>query len=108
MRTIWRYTIPCDGKPHEYTLSYGPFHVALSQETMDEIDFWAEHSDEVNPFTLKLQVVGTGQPLPDSALWLGTTQRNRAGEVWHLVQLATPDGELGDLGYIGVVRFSGE
>jgi len=90
VRTIRKYTIPADGKPHDYELSCVP--IAVANGTLrDEVDFWEDHDDSEETWTVRLQVVTTGEELPGVALWLGTTPE-RYGTVRHLVQIPVEGG----------------
>lgn len=92
MRSIYRYTITADGQPHDYELCYDPLPMLGLTEVRGMLDFWVEHDPARETYQVRLQIVGTGRTLPDRALWIATAQRNRWGEVAHLVQLP-PEGE---------------
>ena len=85
-RTVYRYTIPVDDQSHVIRLTGDPLHVA-NGATLDEVEFWAEHDDEALEYPAAFQVVGTGQPLPEGAVYAGSAPRTREGLVWHLYRL---------------------
>ena len=85
-RQIFRYTVPVDDQPHVIHLTGDPLHVA-NGVTLDEVEFWAEHDMDAPEYPAAFQVVGTGHPLPDGALYVGTAPRTREGLVWHLYRL---------------------
>jgi hypothetical protein len=93
-RRMLRYQLSVDDQPHTIELKAGAsvFIAAHSQSGPAYVDFWAEGElDEhatagpVEPRTF--QVFGTGQPLPDGAVWRATTARSPEGLVWHLMEL---------------------
>ena len=69
---------PFDDRPHVIDLTSDPLHVA-NGTTLDEVDFWSEHDMDAPEYPAAFQVVGTGQPLPDGALYVGTAPRTRRG-----------------------------
>jgi hypothetical protein len=85
-RQIFRYTVPVDDQAHVIHLTSDPLHVA-NGGTLDEVEFWAEHDMDALEYPAVFQVVGTGQPLPDGARYVGTCPRTREGIVWHLYRL---------------------
>ena len=85
-RQVFRYTVPVDGQPHVIHLTSDPLHVA-NGVTLDEVEFWAEHDMGAPEYPAAFQVVGTGHPLPDGALYVGTAPRTREGLVWHLFRV---------------------
>ena len=85
-RQVFRYTVPVDDRPHVIHLTSDPLHVA-NGVTLDEVEFWAEHDMDAPEYPAAFQVAGTGQPLPDGALYVGTAPRTREGLVWHLYRL---------------------
>lgn len=89
-RKMYRYTIPVDAQPHVVQLTNEPLHVD-SGATIDEVDFWAEHDEGALEYPAAFQVAGTGHPLPDEAVYVGTCPRVR-GLVWHLYRLPVPGG----------------
>lgn len=90
MRTILRYEIPCDGKPHAFQLCYDPIYVSASP-FRDQLYFWAEHDDDVETYAALMQVFPTGDPLPENYLWLGSVIKGSIGEAWHLIMLPPPE-----------------
>ena len=78
-RQVFRYTVPVDDQPHVIHLTNGA--------TLDEVEFWAEHVMDAPEYPATFQVVGTGHPVPDGALYVGTCPRVH-GLVWHLYRLA--------------------
>lgn len=84
-RQVFRYTVPVDDQPHTFDLTNDPLHVA-NGAMLDEVEFWAEHDMDAPEYPAVFQVVGTGQPLPDGAVHVGTCPRIH-GLVWHLYRL---------------------
>jgi hypothetical protein len=87
-RRMFRYTVPVDDKPHEFALTGDPVAVAAPQ--LELVEFWAEFGIDVWPTDRLFQVFGTGHPLPDGAVWVGTCPRIH-GLVWHLYELTVPE-----------------
>ncbi|MGP3914351.1 DUF7352 domain-containing protein [Nonomuraea sp. 10N515B] len=93
-KTVLRYEVPIDGRPHTFKLTYGPHKVATKRigvahaNVTHRVEFWVEHEDRdgVTAVERTFQVFGTGQPIPASAMWCGTTER-LDGLVWHLYEL---------------------
>lgn len=91
-KTIYRYTIPIDDKPHTIKLHSWPnsnFEAVLGHNiNSNHVEFWAEHflyiSEEV--FDLTFQVYGTGHAIPREAIYLGTCPRV-LGLVFHVYML---------------------
>ena len=86
MRKIYRHVVPVDDRTHTYHIVGDILHVANGR-TMDEVEFWAGW-DNQKPFRdVTVQVFGTGQPVPDDAVYVGTAPRTREGLVWHLFEV---------------------
>jgi hypothetical protein len=100
-RRMLRYTVSVDGWPHMLTIGGDPVHVAADGKSDgpgggSDVEFWAE-GDMGDGFEKlgdgwterTFQVFGTGQPLPDGAVWRGTTDRTPEGLIWHLYELVS-------------------
>lgn len=90
MRSMQRYQIDIDGRPHKFRLYFDPIHVAPGI-LRDQLFFWAEQDDELEEHDVLLQVVPTGVLYPGRSLWLGSVVRKHADEAWHLIELP-PEG----------------
>jgi hypothetical protein len=88
-RRMFRYTVPVDDKAHEFALTSDPVAVAAPQ--VEVVEFWAEHDEDEGAGAPRrvFQVFGTGHPLPEGAVWVGTCPRIH-GLVWHLYELTGP------------------
>lgn len=100
-RRVYRYVVPTDDKPHLVWLSTGcePLAVdAVFREGRQHVEFWAENRDGSPTVGWSLQVFATGQQIPDTAHWWGTTRRDSIGGVWHLFDVGHPTepGEVPD------------
>jgi hypothetical protein len=84
MRTIYRYVVPVDDQVHEHKLTSAPMCVANGPHEPRDVEFWAEHDDELPEWNVPFQVVGTGHAVPDGASYVGSAPRTREGLVWHL------------------------
>ena len=89
MRSIRRYTIAADGKPHTFKLCYDPLYASRGL-MRDELYFWAEHDDDTGEFDTQLMVTGDGAQIPPNSLWIASVETGVAGSVWHLLQLGPP------------------
>lgn len=100
MRRILRYEIDVNDEPQRH-LIHGEVRKVAATYREDGgrlrpvVEFWAEDIQPTPDGELlqrTFQVVGTGHPLPEGAVWRGTTDRTREGFVWHLYEL-TGEGE---------------
>lgn len=84
MSAIYRYTVPVDDLRHRIRLFGEIVHVGGRR--MDEVEFWALHSEGGDSVERVFLVVGTGHPLPlDLVRVVGT---HVAGALaWHLVEV---------------------
>jgi hypothetical protein len=83
-KTIYRYEVPIDDRPHRVHLSNDPVSVAIVGH--DYMEFWAEN-DGGRGRERTFQVYRTGHIVPDSARYVGTGQRTSLGLVFHLYEL---------------------
>lgn len=88
MRSVYRYEVPIDGQRHSFELIGDPLAVAMVPTATRQavVEFWSEFEDERSVKTRWFQVFGTGQAIPDDAVWRGTTARLN-GLVWHLYEV---------------------
>jgi len=89
VRRMFRYTVPRDHTAWTFDLTSDPVHVD-NGSTLDEVDFWAEHTDGAPKRARRFQVFGTGHPLPPDARWVGTCPRV-SGLVWHLYEIVSDE-----------------
>lgn len=84
MRTVFRYDVPVDGRPHEFELR-GPL-LAVGCRNIGVVEFWAIWDTLILPLPRIYQVFGTGQ-----ADVLGRHQGTAVAPdgqlVWHLFEL---------------------
>lgn len=80
---IYRYTVPADDAWHALPLTGSVLHVAC--RTPGSVDLWALHTD--GPAVVRsFRVVGTGHPLPEGSLHVGTSMIPGDRLVWHLLE----------------------
>jgi hypothetical protein len=84
-KSIYRYIVPF-GPPQKITLNSGPRHVA-NTVAEDGLEFWAEHYPNRQEFEVTFGVFGTGWPVPDGAVYVGTASRTSDGLVFHLYEI---------------------
>lgn len=85
MKTVYRYEVPVDDKPHEIRL-HGPYTFRVESRDSSTVEFWAEYHPGHAEIPVVFQVYGTGHQIPDDAIIVGTTQRVN-GLVWHLYEI---------------------
>jgi hypothetical protein len=92
-RTIFRYTVPVDGKPWTQWLTSDPVAVA-NGVTPDEAEFWAEFTAGAPKAPRRFQVFGTGHPLPLNARCICISAAwTPDGVCWHLYELVSNEKE---------------
>lgn len=95
IRRMLRYEVLINDRPQTFTLSSTPKHVAAARlgvgpDAQHTVEFWVEGYFEPDETAIRrtFQVFGTGQPLPEDAIWRGTTDRWQPRDfVWHLYEL---------------------
>ena len=85
-RRMFRYVVPVDDQPHEFTLTGDPVAVAAAEPEPTAVEFWAEYDEDAGRTDRVFRAFGTGHPLPPGARWVGTCQRV-LGLVWHLYEV---------------------
>ena len=79
--TVHRYTVPVDDHWHRLELPGPVLHVATRDPQV--VELWCEV--RVAPAApVRLRVFGTGHPIPDEAVYVGTALSPFGGLVWHL------------------------
>jgi hypothetical protein len=81
---MYRCALPVDGQPHVFTMTGDPVFVDSIGDA--EVEFWYEHDSSKGASDRAFQVFGTGHPLPDDAVYVGTCPRTPLGLVWHLYE----------------------
>ena len=84
-RSVYRYRVGLDG-PETIGLTSGPVAFGALARSAG-IEFWAEHDDTRPELPRTFVIVGTGHPVPEGALYVGTAPRTPEGLVWHLFEL---------------------
>lgn len=86
MRTVHRYVVPVNDEAHRIELTGPIIHVATRAE--EHVELWAVVDTDADPTVHTFLVVGTGQPMPDSAKCVVGSAITPSGRlVWHLVEL---------------------
>jgi len=100
-RAIWKYTIGfLQGGFGEFDIPDPGFITAVGNEGPDVVVFWAEvdPSPRARTSQRSFQIHGTGHPIPEGQVYVGTTQtvittdsprghNHRSGPVWHLYEV---------------------
>lgn len=95
-RRVLRYEVEVDDRAQVVALQGPVLHVEAIREegwatVKHKVEFWAEGDPSRRGEQRTFQVFGTGQPLPEGAVWRGTTARTSEGLVWHLFELTKGD-----------------
>jgi hypothetical protein len=91
-RRVYRVFVIVGARPKTFEMTGPPLHVeadrvGVGPQAQHTVDVWYEHDDDAQPVQRELVAVGTGHPLPDGALYRGSTARTEDGFVWHLYEL---------------------
>lgn len=87
MRTVWKWTVPLDGKVIGMPVGAYIVHVAAQFNQADSVQFWAEVDDDHACQDRRFTVVGTGEVFDPSAIYVGTAIGANGGSVWHLYEV---------------------
>lgn len=82
---VLRYEIPVDDCWHRLLPSGPILHVATRRP--DVVEVWAASGQP--DIVRELRVFGTGQPIPDGAIYVGTAIVPGGAFVWHLMERAS-------------------
>lgn len=90
-KKMFRYEIPVDGREHEVELQGDVLHVEAGRTKglrrhPHTVEFWAEGNLEGEGTKRTFLAFGTDHPVPEGAVWRGTTPRATDGTVWHLYE----------------------
>lgn len=91
-RAVWKYTIPVDDQDHAFTLGWIAPVLHVASESLDTVSFWIEHLSNGSELERKFRVFGTGHPIPDRAVYVGTVPLPSVGIVWHLYETTACHG----------------
>lgn len=83
-KTVFKYPLSNASDITELGLTGPVLHFA---EQHGRLVLWAEHDPKVEPVLRKFQIVGTGNPIPDNALFLGSTLTSGGFFVFHLYEV---------------------
>ncbi|OMI34388.1 DUF7352 domain-containing protein [Streptomyces sparsogenes] len=83
-RAIHRYEVPVDDCWHAVDLTGEIVHV--DSRSMHTVEIWAIHGPG-EPTRRGFRVYGTGHPIPDDAIHVGTAIPPGGQLVWHLLEL---------------------
>jgi len=89
---IWKYTVPIDGESHTFKANIRRFLAVGNQR--GAVVFWAEVGPDAKGCDMTFKVFLTGEDLPDSRYYLGTTWFDTATIhpfVAHLYQIGKDD-----------------
>jgi hypothetical protein len=81
MRSVYRFEVPVDDKDHTHTLTGKVVHVGCRRPQV--VEFWAIHVEELHAREHRFRVIGTGHPIPDGLVYVGTALDEPF--VWHLL-----------------------
>lgn len=72
MRTVWKFGVTVDGKPHGVSMPEGAEIVHVAVEAVNEVVFWATVETEAAREQRAFRVVGTGQESGPFTAYRGT------------------------------------
>ena len=85
MRAVLRYNVLV-GETVEHRLRGRIVKVGCRDPRM--VEFWVLDNSDADPLTVQLRVFGTGEVVPDDAVYVGTAvPPQRPDLVWHLFRL---------------------
>jgi hypothetical protein len=84
-RKIIRLEVPVEDKNFNFNLSGEVLFVDSTK--MEVVEMWVESFSDRTTRQRKFRVFGTGQIIPDDAIYVGTTTRAPEGQVWHLFEV---------------------
>lgn len=95
MRTVWKQRIDLYGGPSKIDLPEGArlVHLAAEPTNRDVALMWFEVDTDAPKRPRYFAVCGTGYPIPDSGVHVGTVIV--APFVWHVYQMSEADYEVG-------------
>jgi hypothetical protein len=79
---IYRYEVPVDDQWHAITGCSTPLHIDSRDPQV--VEFWAWPRPDLPARFFR--VFGTGHPIPDGAVYRGTTVAPGGVLVWHLLE----------------------
>ena len=84
-RRVFRYVVPIDHGWHRHGLT-GPV-LAVAARRLDELDFWAVHTEDAPVTLCEFRVFATGALLPTVGQYRfhGTAVDHDGAYVWHLI-----------------------
>lgn len=84
MRTVYKYPVPEGQAPFqfEHEVPDSPQLVHFGPDPKGVLCVWAEVDTDNAPTKYKLMIAGTGQEIPDNAIWLRSCVEGDF--VWHL------------------------
>lgn len=87
---VLKWDIPVDDEPH--MAGAYPVHV-MCQDTYETVQIWTLDAGDGHRDT-PYQVFGTGQPVPDGAVYVGTAPALKGQLIWHIFDMTyvVPEG----------------
>jgi hypothetical protein len=87
VKRVLKWEVKVDDMPHE--VGSGMVVHVECQHGPSIVHVWTEETEESLDRMRTVQIFGTGQPIPITALWLGTTVAKSAITtlVWHAYEL---------------------
>lgn len=89
MRSIWRYEVKIslmNDAPTDLMLTGDPVQFEALPQSRG-IGFWAEHDSDKPEILRRFIIIGTGHPIPENAVYVGTAPRTEHGLVWYLYEV---------------------
>lgn len=83
MRAIYKYQVPVDGQIHDYSIPTGAIVRHVDQQG-NYPHLWVEVQSDAPTVTRTFRVFGTGHPIPDGFVYVGSTMDGPF--VWHVFE----------------------
>jgi len=86
-RRVWKFTVTVDDSVTTHSIPSGAriVHVSIGSSP-NRVAFWAEVDTLVNPVHRTFKVFGTGHPIPQGWVYVGTIPVPGYPLVWHLYE----------------------
>lgn len=92
MKRVLKFTLPVDDNVHTINMPDSGTILLGVQQRLDVVCLW--EIDGGRPWRCRrLRVFGTGQPIPDDARYVGSTQAGPL--VWHVFEMSI-EGQVGE------------
>lgn len=89
-RFLCRHELPVDSRRH--VLGVRGEIVCVTARGLDRVDVWVMHDTGLPAVDRVLRVVGSGDPLDDDLVYVGTAPTRDGAVVWHVMEVVAGKG----------------